>query len=392
MAVFDSDHLAQDDLRALLQERHAHCVSLYLGLETLGQETASDGIRLKNLVRQAEEGLAERGLRRPEIQAILAPAAALIDESLRWQAGGAGLALFLAEDGAHRYRLPHHFEDLVIVNSRFHIEQLLPLVNHEARFYILALQRHVVRLFEATPHHITQIAVPGMPGSIDDVTQFDEYYTGVRWHSSGAAEAGGPRGQGQMYYGQGATKDFVKKETEGFFRAVDGALIQALKLDKAPLVLAALAEEVPEYRNINTYPHLVDQAIANGPQLMNEDELHRRAWEIVRPIIEKAQTDALARFNEYAGTGRASQDLGEIVPAALFGRVEALFVPQGRHAWGAYEPQTGEVLARHDERKPGDDDLIDVVASYALATRGEVFALPPELMPGRAEAAAVFRY
>ena len=43
-----------------------------------------------------------------------------------------------------------------------------------------------------------------------------------------------------MYYGQGATKDFIKKETEGFFRAIDAALIEALKLEKAPLVLAAL--------------------------------------------------------------------------------------------------------------------------------------------------------
>jgi hypothetical protein len=390
VAVLDSDRLSRDDLRTLLQERHAHCVSLYLGLSRIGQETPADGIRLKNLVRDAEERLMERGLRRPETQTILKPATDLAGESLRWQADGAGLALFLSEDGASRYRLPHAFEDLVIVNDRFHIEQLLPIIDHEADFYVLALQRHVVRLYHATPHAITQIAVPGMPASIDEVTKYDDYDTNVRYYSNSGNQPG-PRQQQPMFYGQGATKDFVKKETEGFFRAIDGALMEALKLEKAPLVIAALAEEVSEYRNVNTYPHLLDEAITNGPQLLNEDELHRRAWAIVRPLAEKAQADALARFNQYAGTGRASKELAEIVPAAVFGRVESLFVKAGTHLWGSFDADTGEVQA-HEEQRPGDEDLIDVAASYALATRGAVFQIPPEMMPEQAIAAAVFRY
>ncbi len=390
VAVLDSDRLSRDDLRALLAERHAHCVSLYLKLSQIGQETPADGIRLKNLVREAEDGLAGRGLRRPEAQSILKPAADLIDEPLRWQTDGSGLALFLSEDGARRYRLPHAFEDLVIINDRFHIEQLLPVINHEGHFYVLALQRHVVRLYRATPHSITQIALPDMPRTIEDVIKYDEYPDTQRWYSNAGNEPG-PRGQRPIFYGQGATKDFIKKETEGFFRAIDAALIEALKLEKAPLVLACLAEEVPEYRNVNTYPYLLDEAIANGPQLLNEDELHRRAWEIVRPVVEKAQTDALARLSEYAGTGRASRELAEIVPAAVFGRVESLFVKAGAHLWGSFDPATGEAVP-HGERSPGDEDLIDLAASYALAARGEVFQVPSDLMPEQAAAAAVFRY
>ena len=67
----------------------------------LGQETPADGIRLKNLVRQAEEGLVERGLRRPDAQAMLKPArrphrrvAAVAGRRFR------ASPLFLSEDGA----------------------------------------------------------------------------------------------------------------------------------------------------------------------------------------------------------------------------------------------------------------------------------------------------
>ena len=110
-------------------------------------------------------------------------------------------------------------------------------------------------------------------------------------------------------------------------------------------------------------------------------------------MIEKAQADALARFNEYAGTrprvARARRDRarGRLRP----GRVA---VPEGRaRTCGArFDPRDRARCEAHDGAAPGDEDLIDVAASYALATRGEVFQVPPELMPGEAEAAAVFRY
>jgi hypothetical protein len=74
MNVSDHDTLGRDDLKRLLTERHRHCVSLYLALEQVGQESPADGIRMKNLVKQAEQELTERGLRRPEAAALLEPA------------------------------------------------------------------------------------------------------------------------------------------------------------------------------------------------------------------------------------------------------------------------------------------------------------------------------
>lgn len=389
MSVEDSQQLTRDDIQTLLRERHAHCVSLYLGLAQVGQETPADGIRMRNLVRDAVETLVARGMRKPDAEALLSPAADIAAAPLKWQAGGSGIALFLSEDGARRYRLPTTFEDLVIVNDRFHIEPLVPLLSADGRFYVLALSRKHVRTYEATRHSITEVAVPDMPTSIEDIIAGEEWDTGVRQYSdSGSAGAGG---RAAMHYGQGSTTDFVKKEVVAFFRAVDAALFESLKLEHAPLVLACVAEEVPLYREVNRYPYLVEQAVTNGPQLLSEDELHHRAWAVVRPIFEKAQAEAIDRFKAYDGTGHASAKLEEIVPAAVFGRVESLMVRSGTHVWGAFDPETGAVEP-HVDKQPGDEDLVDMAASYALATRGEVYSLPAELMPGDAATVAVFRY
>lgn len=389
MSVQDFQQLTRDGLQTLLRERHAHCVSLFLGLAQIGQETPADSIRLKNLAHDAMDDLIARGMRKPDAEALLAPATEIAAESLKWQTGGSGIALFLSEDGGRRYRLPRSFDDLVIVNDRFHIESLLPLMSADGRFYVLTLSRKRVRTYEATRHSITEIAVPNMPKSIEDVIAGEEWETGVRQYTNSPAAGAG--GGTAMHYGQGSTTDFVKKEILAFFRAVDAALFESLKLEHAPLVLACVAEEVPLYREVNRYPHLVEQAVAIGPQLLPEDEIHHRAWAIVRPLFEKAQTDAIERFNTYDGTGHASAKLDEIVPAAVFGRIESLLVRSGTHVWGAFDPETGAVEP-HPERLPGDEDLVDMAASYALASRGDVYSLPPELMPADAVAAAVFRY
>ena len=42
------------------------------------------------------------------------------------------------------------------------------------------------------------------------------------------------------------------------------------------------------------------------------------------------------RYAALAGSGKASYDIQEIAPAAINGRIDALFVVEGTHHWGAY--------------------------------------------------------
>jgi hypothetical protein len=392
VTVFDSDRLTLEDLRALLQERHAHCVSLYLGLDRIGQMTPADGIRLRNLAKEAEAGLEQRGMRRPDAAAIVKPALDLIEQPLAWQADGAGLALFLNESGARRYRLPRHFEDLAIANDRFHVEQLLALINHDHTFYVLALSLKGPRLYEAHGRRMTRVAVSGLPDSIDDVLRYDDFEKDPRFYSNSGSRPGAQRQRGVSYTSAAPTKDVRYKEMQAFFRVLDAAVFQAIKMENAPLVLVGLSEELPLYREISSYRHIADQSVAHDPNLMSDEDVLNRAWEAVRPLFEKAEHAAMDRFREFSGTGHASQALEEIVPAAVFGRIESLLVPLGAHVWGAYDPGSGEVLATHHQREADDEDLLDVAVSYALANRGEVFAVEPELLPQGAPAAAVFRY
>jgi hypothetical protein len=80
-----------------------------------------------------------------------------------------------------------------------------------------------------------------------------------------------------------------------------------------------------------------------------------------------------------------------IVPAALRGRIDTLFIDCSRPRWGLYDEDRNTVEL-HDESHPGDTDLVELAAAETLRHRGRVYALSCE--PGSASetAEALLRY
>jgi hypothetical protein len=178
-----------------------------------------------------------------------------------------------------------------------------------------------------------------------------------------------------------------------FCHAIDGALYEKLKNQKAPLVVAGVEYLHPIYQEGNTYPHLVEQGITGNPEILKPEELHDEAWQIVEPLFHKKEQEAMERYQELAGadTGKASNDIKEIIPAAYFQRIDSLFVPVGRQMWGDFDPDTMSVDL-HPEPEPDDEDMLDFAAIHTLLNGGTVYAVEPEQVPEQAPAAAIFRY
>jgi hypothetical protein len=111
----------------------------------------------------------------------------------------------------------------------------------------------------------------------------------------------------------------------------------------------------------------------------------------VQPHFQQAQEGAAAQYRDLMGTGRASGELTAIVTAAYDGRVDTLFVPIGVQQWGAFHDESRTVEV-HQEALAGDEDLLDVAATYTLMRRGTVYAVAPEQMPEHTPVAAILRY
>jgi hypothetical protein len=276
------------------------------------------------------------------------------------------------------------------VGGRFHVKSLLPLFSGNGRFYLLTLSRKQVRLFLGSHYSVNEVRLRRVPRGLAEAMKYEEVERQLQYHSgTGATEKGGRRAA--VYHGQGAGKAEVKDQILRYFRRVDKAVHGVLRTERAPLVLAGLEYLFPIYRQANTYPHLLETGIDTNADELNVEQLHEQAWNVVEPHFRKAQKEAAERFGELGATEKASDSLEEIVPAAVDGRVDALFVPNGVHVWGSFDRKTREVTT-DGESRPENEDLLDLAAVRTLEADGTVYAVDREQLPGPGSCAAVFRY
>ncbi|MEQ8789631.1 MAG: hypothetical protein RIC55_25270 [Pirellulaceae bacterium] len=383
------DTLQLNQFRELMDVRGGPCVSVYLPTHPAGPDAEQDMVRLKNLLRQAEEELADGWLRAPEARDLLAAARQLPVDAAYWADRSQGLAIFAAKDVFRSWRLPVAFDEYVLVNERFQLKPLLPVVSAADRYLVLALSQNDVRLLEGTRRGLTPIEVPDMPHDIEQALNYSEVPRGSQVHS--AARAAGRNKQAAVFHGQGGEPETHKLDLTAYLRMVDAALAPVLRDERAPLLLAGVDYLMPIYREVNRYPHLVDRELTGNFDYQSDFEIHQRAWSIVEPLFLGDRRKAADRYCNLAGTGKTFDDIRQVVPAAEQGRIDTLFVDRRGHEWGRCD--AGALAAEvHESRRDGDDDLLDRAAVETLLNRGTVYAVQRDEVPSRTGVAALLRY
>jgi hypothetical protein len=384
------DRLTRADVASLLKPRPWPCVSLYLPTHRYGKGIRQDAAHLRALLQEAEERLGELDLPQDVAADLLRPVGELVEDRAFWRFQAAGLALFAAPGLFRRYRLPIPFSERVEVGERFAIKPLVPILDGGGRFYVLALSLKQVRLLEADRWAVSRLELGPVPASMDDALGYAQYYSGLGMHSASPRDLHGQ--PGVVFHGHGdADEDRMEQDVRHYFQRVAGTLDERLPDRAAPLVLAAVAEHLPLYREAARDPRVVEEAVVGNPELLADDDLRLAAWPLVEPRLTETRRRALVRWVELGGTGRVAAGVDAVVAAADRGLIESLFLVPEADRWGSYEPDLGRVTL-HPEREPGDDDLMDLAVTRTLETGGDVFALGPGELGEGVEIAAVLRY
>ena len=380
------DRFQEEDLRALTEPAEGPCVSLYLPTHRFGRESAQDRVRLRNLAGDARRRLGSAGMSASAARTMLGPLRPFLQGERLWRQMGDGLAMFLRPGWSRWYRLPISFREIVSVGGRFTVKPLLPLAVGPERFFVLALSQNEVRLLEGTRFGLDEVELETVPRSLAEALKYDDPQAERLYHvtmASGKARA--------VFHGHGVGGEVDKDRILRYFRGVDHGLRDVLRGEDAPMLLACVDYEAAIYREANTYPHLAPGSIAGTPDHLSAAELHERAWPFVEAVYrEVVETDA-ARFRRLAGTGLTTEDLPDVLDAALTGRSEVLFVATDRELWGAVDALTGKAEV-HELELPGDEDLLDLAAVRAIFRGGRVHALPADELPSSEPAAAILRF
>jgi hypothetical protein len=370
-------------------------ISLYSPGRRPGEDWRKDPIRLKNLLGDCERQLEERGFKGPERRRLLEPARRLIDDEFFWHRGSPGLAVFLDGSQERVYRLPYRVELLAIVDRRPYVSPLLPLLAAGGRYYLLALSRNSVRLFEGADGALIRLELEGLPASLVEALGAEVDEPSLQYHSAqgstGSAQggSGGGSAPSPVYHGQGYGQDDRVEELDRFLRAVWRPLAKFLADKRTPLLVATVDRVFSQLQQVAPEPYLLEQHVSGNPDDLDEHQLGQRAAPIIEAVFRQQLEAALQRLEEEAG--RRLDDIAAILRAADEGRIDTLFLARDSHVWGLVDGAGSPALV-HDQRHDDDRDLLDVAAARTLRKAGTVFVVERERLSGGGPALALTRY
>src|SRR3989338_3573425 len=161
---FAMDILSRRTLAELAAPQEGPCVSIYMPLQVSGIHAHDNARRLLSILTDVEQRLSTIGLSPKGRTQFLAIARTFADEQLLLpHHRGEGLALFLSPVASHVYMLPSTTKDIMVIGERFHVAPLLPFVQCDRHFFILALSRTVTRLLQVSEGAVHIVDVPDMP-------------------------------------------------------------------------------------------------------------------------------------------------------------------------------------------------------------------------------------
>lgn len=387
-------YLSKELLYGLLDHCGEICISLFLPTHQDQLEAQlGDKLQLRNLLDEARSQLKwfAPTLRHPDIERLLAPASDLLTQNGDfWKHQNQGLAIYLGVDFSQVLQLPATIEPMVLVGRDFYLRPLLPLLQPEARFYLLLLSQNRVRLFKVVASEITEFHLRDLPTSLAEARQYDDPQREIQYHgASGSAGLGGRRAA--IFHGHGNASTHKKEMLTQFCREVDEGLQRYLAREPLPLVVASVNYLFDIYKQVNSYAHLLPAAISGNPDRVSLKRLQAAGADLVQPLLDQEVAATVERLWQALPASKATADPARIITAAAHNRVETLLLNTPNEYWGLFDLET-QKYEQHERRAPGSQEMLNLAALHTLRHEGTVMVLEPGVLAEEIKTAALFRY
>ncbi|WZO97727.1 hypothetical protein EP7_004772 [Isosphaeraceae bacterium EP7] len=396
--------LTSETLRQFLNGGDSPMISIYQPTHRTNPDARQDPIRYKNLLSTAEASLREKFPTR-EVQALLAPFRALVDDTSFWSHQEHGLAILGSANSFEIFQLQRPVEELVVVADSFHLKPLIRILQSADRYQVLCLDRRKARILEGNRDLLVELDTGDLPMTLKHTVgeeKTEPHMAVAVVMNGGGAGAGAGSGAGGLQsgngvapaviHGHGGREDEVKKDTERFFRAIDREVLANFSRPSGlPLILAALTEYHAEFRKLSHNPFLQSAGVSINPSALSAEQLRDDVWKAVEPIYFARLAHLSDAYLAASAHEHGLDNPHDVAKAIVAGRVGTLLVEADRISPGRFDAATGEIHIQ-PLKDPAIDDLFDDFAEAVLKTGGEVVIVPADKMPTKTGVAATLRY
>lgn len=389
MSVAIKHPLPRTIFENLANKHGLHCVSIYLPMNKDGKEQNAHIAQatLKQCLKKANKDLEQHEMDSNEIKKYLRPIEALLTNIELWRNPSDGIAIFLDKEGMRYYKIPISFQTKTNVSDHFFLKPLLPLYNEDDDYYLLELSQDYIKLYQANKFGYEDVHIEDFaPAQLEEAVGFDFRQNMLQFRGGQNSQTTG------TFQGKNPGNDDIKKELFRFFREIDNGINKLITNKKAPLVIACAEPLFGLYKEANTYPTLLENHIAGDSEFKNKTKLHEESWKLILPYFEKTKEAKLVQYRELYHTPKTSYQISEIVPAAINGKIDTLFIQNDEDEFGVFDKQTNRLILRK-KNELNNASLSDLSAVSTFIQGGKVYVLDPEEMPDKGHSMnALLRY
>ncbi len=367
----DIERLTQLSLKELADEPNGWCATFYLSNERESTAKSPPG-RIEKTIAPFEDRLRDASLPPPAVRSLSATARAALEGIVcRRPQPSAGSALFLSSRGLRVFALGRAVADGFRWEDRFWLAPLLRSGELDEGYLMLAVGADDTRLYSGSGTGLKEVDLPGLPPGLFAALNLGRT----------PVFAGGPsRRENAASFSHGGEADRRQGDLRSYFRAVDRALQPRVRHETIPLVFAGVQYLFPVYRQVNTYPHLVETPLTGNPDRVGLASLRHEAERLSDTIRRRVAQVDFERFQAEAEEQRVAESLGEVVAAARAGLVELLLFDRATSVRGRFDERTQGVELTSDEHSSGTD-LIDLAVHHTLRNGGRVRAVATSALP-----------
>ncbi len=377
-------------LEKLARIQQPYSVSIYLPMYKTGKEQ-NEGLgpaQLRSALDKVEKELIAQGMLQSELKDYVGPVKDLITDLSFWRNPSEGVAIFLnTKIESSIIKIPFKFSPTVYVSNHFYVVPLLRLFEFDNNVFLLQLSQDYVKLTRADKYGLEELNLSEfMPAQLEESVGFDykqrmlQFRTGHALHGAGS------------FHGHGEGKDDDQKEILSFFREIDKSIKKVLKPGTDPLIIACVDELFPLYKKVNTYSDLYPNHISGDPESKTNQQLQGEIQKLIHTRNTIFKQEFHDRYRELVHTPKTSHQISEIVPAAIEGRVDILFLSEGDMVYGTYNKKNKCVIL-DTEKTPHNRCLMNLAAVQTLLKGGKVISFFSEEMPVQNRPInAIYRY
>lgn len=340
------------------------CVTIIMNTHRTKPDNEKDSIQLKNLVSETEKRLHEEFDKRDvwPIMENLNKVVEDIDHNYHLDS----LFLCANADFADFTRLAVEVEDRVVVDDNFATRDLIRSLQQNNAYFVLALNKHKVRLIEAFNDKLVKEWGKAFP--MDNYL----YTTDTEKLSHG---------------------DYQDRLTEEFFNRADKELWENIKDHPLPVVLAADARNQEHYMKVCNEKDAILGHIRQFPEDTPAYGIIQEAWKEVHSVMRKKNEERMGELRKAVSQQKFFSDINDIWTAIQNGQGATLFVRKGYFHPGIIKDNRIELVDDSKRSEPGImDDIIDEMIEANRSFGGDTVFIESDDMVDFQNVALVTRY